>query len=63
MNGELLKPEEIALRLRVDLSWVYRNADRLGVIRVGKYLRFSWDRVLNALCDPEALGDLPNDQK
>ena len=58
-NGiELLTVEDVAMRLRVKLSWVYSHADDLGVYRVGKYLRFSWNRVLERL---EKLGQQPND--
>ena len=46
---ELLTVEELALRLRVKRSWVYLHADTLGVFRLGKYLRFSWPRVLQHL--------------
>ena len=45
----LLRVEEVAELLRVPASWVYRNADDLKAYRVGKYLRFSWDRVLQGL--------------
>jgi hypothetical protein len=45
----LLTVEEVAVRLRVQRSWVYGHADALGVIRLGKYLRFSWPRVLEHL--------------
>jgi excisionase family DNA binding protein len=46
---KLLRVEEVAERLRVPVSWVYRNADELRAYRVGKYLRFSWGRVLEGL--------------
>lgn len=45
----LLRVEEVAELLRVPASWVYRNANDLKAYRVGKYLRFSWDRVLQGL--------------
>lgn len=45
----LLTVEEVALRLRVKRSWVYGHADALGALRLGKYLRFSWPRVLEHL--------------
>jgi hypothetical protein len=57
-NSELLKVEDIAARLRVKVSWVYSHAEELGAFRLGKYLRFSWDRVLERL---EKLGQQPND--
>ena len=42
---ELLTVEEVAAWLKVPQSWVYertrrRGADRLPVIKLGKYLRF-----------------------
>ncbi len=46
---ELLTVEEVATRLRVKPSWIYQHADDLGAFRLGKYLRFSWDRVLQRL--------------
>ncbi len=46
---EVLLPAEVAARLRVKVSWVYRHADQLGAYHVGKYLRFRWSRVLERL--------------
>jgi hypothetical protein len=46
---ELLTVKELAARLRLQPSWVYRHADDLGAFRLGKYLRFSWSRVLECL--------------
>ncbi len=46
MDTDLLTVSEVALRLRVKASWVYAHADDLGAYRLGKYLRFSWERVL-----------------
>jgi len=46
---ELLTVAELAARLRVKNSWVYEHADDLRVLRVGKYLRFRWDLVLEQL--------------
>lgn len=40
---------EVASRLRVKSSWVYEHAQDLGVYRLGKYLRFSWDKVIERL--------------
>lgn len=45
----LLTPDEIAVRLRVKRSWVYSRSADLGAYRLGKYLRFSWPRVLARL--------------
>ena len=58
----LLTVPEIALRLQVKPSWVYANADRLGGFRLGKYLRFSWPRVLKRLEEGASpLGSQTND--
>ncbi len=48
-SSELLTVGELAARLKVQPSWVYGHADDLGVYRLGKYLRFSWERVLSHL--------------
>ncbi len=50
----LLTPEELAQRLKVKRSWVYTHADRLGAIRLGKYLRFSWSKTLAKLIGRES---------
>jgi len=44
-DWDLLTVAEVAARLKVAPHWVYQHADDLGVFRVGKYLRFDWDRV------------------
>jgi hypothetical protein len=46
---ELLTVAEVAARLRVKTSWVYHHASDLRALRVGKYLRFRWDWVLERL--------------
>lgn len=62
-NSDLLTVEEIAARLRVKNSWVYTHADELGAFRLGKYLRFSWERVVEHLEQKQSsLGSQPNDQ-
>jgi len=48
-SNELLTVDDVAIRLRVKTSWVYSHADELGAFRVGKYLRFSWSRVVEHL--------------
>jgi hypothetical protein len=48
-NDEILTVPELAERLRVGTSWVYSHADILGAYRLGKYVRFSWKRVLGRL--------------
>lgn len=45
----LLTVDELAARLRVKRSWIYSHADDLGGYRLGKYLRFSWARVIERL--------------
>ena len=48
-GGEMMTVQEVAARLRIAPSWVYTHANLLGAYRVGKYLRFSWNRVLERL--------------
>lgn len=48
--ADILTPQELAKRLKVPLSWVYkqtarRGPDSLPVLRCGMYLRFSWPDV------------------
>ena len=61
----LLTVEDLATKLRVPPSWVYSHSKDLGAYRLGKYLRFSWARVLERLenlatVNPQ-LGRQPND--
>jgi hypothetical protein len=44
-----LTVEEVAVRLCVSRNWVYNHASEIGAYRLGKYLRFSWPRVLERL--------------
>src|SRR5215469_736065 len=39
---QLLTVSQVSRRLGVTCNWVYTHADKLGVYRLGKYLRFSW---------------------
>lgn len=48
-DEQLLTVEEVATRLSVTRNWVYNHADAIGGYRLGKYLRFSWPRVLDRL--------------
>jgi hypothetical protein len=48
-NDELLTVEDVAAKLKVKSSWVYTHADDLGAFHVGKYLRFTWGRVLERI--------------
>jgi hypothetical protein len=47
--NQVLTVPELAYRLRVAPSWVYAHAEVLGAYRLGKYLRFDWNRVLDRL--------------
>jgi len=62
---ELLTVDDLATRLRVPRSWVYSHSKDLGAYRLGKYLRFSWARVLERLehvvSVNRQLGCQPND--
>jgi hypothetical protein len=48
-ENQLLTVDEVATRLSVSRNWVYNHADTIGGYRLGKYLRFSWPRVLERL--------------
>ena len=63
-EDSLLTVDEVAERLKVKASWVYAHADALGALKVGKYLRFSWNRVVEHLTHAQApsMGSQPNDQ-
>jgi hypothetical protein len=48
--GDVLTPRELAERLKVPLSWVYKHTDnsrrkRLPVLKCDGFLRFSWPDV------------------
>ena len=50
-HTDILTPLELAERLKVPKSWVYektrtRSCDPLPVIRLGKYMRFHWPKVV-----------------
>jgi hypothetical protein len=45
----LLTVPEVAAILRVPSSWVYSHAAELGVYKVGKYLRFEREVVLEEI--------------
>jgi hypothetical protein len=51
---DMLNVGALACRLKVKPSWVYAHANDLGVLRLGKYLRFSWQRVLAQLTNGAA---------
>jgi predicted DNA-binding transcriptional regulator AlpA len=55
---EILTPSQVAERLQVKPSWVYeqtrvraevRNADPLPHMKMGRYLRFDWEDVVDWL--------------
>jgi excisionase family DNA binding protein len=48
-EDKLLTVDEVAARLSVSRNWIYKHADAIGGYRLGKYLRFSWPRVLERL--------------
>ena len=60
-SQQLLTVAEIAARLRVPSSWVYGHSHELGAFRVGKYVRFTWERVISRLEVSTKLGSQPND--
>ncbi len=41
--------EDLATRLRVPRSWVYSHSEVLGAYKLGKYVRFDWERVRERL--------------
>ena len=51
-RSELVGVDEVARHLGVSGGWVYRNADRLGVLRVGRRLRFDLNEVDRLLAAP-----------
>lgn len=48
--SEILTPQEVAARLKVPLSWIYKQVAKkpsgLPVLRCGHYLRFEWGAVV-----------------
>ena len=52
-SNELIKVTELAKRLNVPVSWIYRRT-RLGQeaiphVKMGKYVRFDWEEVIRFL--------------
>ena len=45
MTNSLLRPEEVAEKLGMSLSWVYSNKHRIGFIQFGTAVRFDRDDV------------------
>jgi excisionase family DNA binding protein len=46
-NEELCTPQEIASRLKVPTSWVYRRTRERTIpfLKAGRYCRFRWSEV------------------
>ena len=51
-RADLVGVEQVARHLGVSGGWVYRNADRLGALRVGRRLRFDLVEVDRLLAAP-----------
>lgn len=49
LQTEVLTVGELAAVLQVRVSWVYRHANELGALRLGKYLRFVLPDVIELL--------------
>jgi hypothetical protein len=52
--GDILTPEELAERLKVDVSWIYekrrpRCKNPIPAIPMGKIIRFDWDKIVEWL--------------
>jgi excisionase family DNA binding protein len=45
--ADILTPAELAERLKLPLSWVYKQSAKgsIPVLRCGNYLRFDWSAV------------------
>lgn len=55
-SNELITATELAKRLNVPVSWIYRRT-RLGQeaiphVRIGKYVRFDWGEIMRFLKKP-----------
>ena len=57
--ADILTPQQLAARLQVKVSWVYKAAaankdgNPLPVLRCGGYLRFSWPDVCVWMRSPD----------
>lgn len=45
----ILTPKQLAERLQVPVSWVYKQKGSMPVLKCGKYLRFDWQAVVEWL--------------
>ena len=54
----LLNVDELAERLNVPKGWIYERTSRgdIPFIKVGKYVRFEWNAILDWLKDEPDLG-------
>lgn len=48
-TNEFMTVGDVAKRLQVPPSWVYSHAQELGAYKLGKYIRFDWERVTRHL--------------
>lgn len=58
-SHEILTPSQLAGRLQLPVSWIYRHVERgcsnpLPCLRCGHYLRFSWPDVEAWLRDKQS---------
>ncbi len=55
----LLNVDELAARLNVPKGWIYERTSRgdIPFIKVGKYVRFEWNAILDWLKDEQGLGE------
>lgn len=54
----LISPKELADRLGVKPSWVYARTRRgMPMLRLGRHIRFQWDKVWNWINEQQIKGD------
>ena len=48
--SELITAKELAKRLNVQVSWIYRRTrlvqEAIPLVKMGKYVRFDWEEVV-----------------
>ncbi len=59
----ILTPAQLAERLQVPVSWIYKHIHSLPVLRCGKYLRFDWQSVVEHLRNGEHIHLQPSKAK
>lgn len=57
--NDILRPDELARRLKVPESWIYektrtRCQNPLPCLRIGRYIRFDWKAVVEWLATTES---------